>query len=152
MEREEFLSKLGIGVVAVCTGCAFASCGGSKSNDPTPTPSGGGGTNPPATGSGTVFTADLSSELTAVGSSKTAGGVILVRLAAGNAASSFTAVQVACTHEGTTIAYNNAAGKFICPLHGSEFSQTGTVTMGPAVASLRKYTVTVSGNTLSVVA
>ncbi len=148
MEREEFLSKLGIGVLAVCTGCGFASCGG-KGNNPTPS---GGGSTPPPTGSGTVFTADLNSEVTAVGASKTSGGVILVRIAAGNVAGSFTAVQVACTHEGTTIAYNNAASKFICPLHGSEFSQTGTVVTGPAVVALKKYTVTVSGTTLSVVA
>jgi len=150
MEREEFLSKLGIGVLAVCTGCGFASCGGSKGNDPSP--SGGGGGTPPPSGSGTVFTADLNSEVTALGASKTSGGVILVRIAAGNVASSFTAVQVACTHEGTTIAYSNAASKFICPLHGSEFSQTGTVITGPAVVALKKYTVSVSGTTLSVIA
>lgn len=149
MEREEFLSKLGIGVLAVCTGCGFASCGGSKGNDPAPS---GGGTTPPPTGSGTVFTADLNSEVTAVGASKISGGVILVRIAAGNLAGSFTAVQVACTHEGTTIAYNTGASKFVCPLHGSEFSQTGTVVTGPAVVALKKYTVTVSGTTLSVVA
>ncbi len=41
MERDEFLSKLGIGVLAVCTGCGLASCGG-KSNDPTPGGGGGG--------------------------------------------------------------------------------------------------------------
>jgi cytochrome b6-f complex iron-sulfur subunit len=147
MEREEFLSKLGIGVLAVCTGCGFASCGGKSSN---PGPSGGG--NPPPTGTGTIFTADLNAEVTAIGASKTSGGVILVRIAAGNTATSFTAVQVACTHEGTTIAYNAGASKFICPLHGSEFSQTGTVITGPAVTALKKYTVTVSGTTLSVVA
>ena len=148
MEREEFLSKLGIGVLALCTGCGLASCGG-KGNNPGPS---GGGNTPPVSGSGTVFTADLGSEVTAVGASKISGGVILVRIAAGNAASSFTAVQVACTHEGTSIAYNNAASKFICPLHGSEFSQTGTVVTGPAVVALKKYTVSISGNTLSVIA
>lgn len=149
MEREEFLSKLGIGVLAVCTGCGFASCG-SKSNDPTP--SAGGGNTPPATGSGTVFMADLTSEVTTVGASKISSGVILVRIATGNVASSFTAVQLACTHEGTAIGYSASGGKFICPLHGSEFSQTGSVLTGPAVVALKKYTVNVSGNILTVVA
>nr|WP_294790473.1 Rieske 2Fe-2S domain-containing protein [uncultured Mucilaginibacter sp.] len=148
MEREEFLSKLGIGVLAVCTGCGFASCGGSKNSDPAPS----GGTPPPASGSGTVFTADLNSEVTAVGASKASGGVILARIAAGNLAASFTAVQIACTHEGTNIGYSAAQSKFICPLHGSEFSQTGTVITGPAVVALKKYTVSISGTTLSVVA
>jgi cytochrome b6-f complex iron-sulfur subunit len=146
MEREEFLSKLGIGVLALCTGCGIASCStnAAKSGDPTPN------VNPPT--SGTVFTADLNSEVTAVGASKIASGVILVRLAAGNAASAFTAVQVACTHEGTTIGYNTGASRFICPLHGSQFSQTGQVLVGPALVSLKKYTVSISGTTLTVTA
>lgn len=148
MERDEFLSKLGIGILAVCAGCGVASCGGGKGDSPAPA-SGGTG---PAKGSGTVFTADLNTEVTAVGSSKTSNGVILVRIAAGNTASSFTAVQVACTHEGTTIGYNNGQGIFICPLHGSEFSKTGAVLLGPAAIALQQYTVSIQGTTLTVVA
>lgn len=147
MERDEFLSKLGIGILAVCAGCGIASCG-SKSSSPTPT-SGGSG---PAKGSGNVFSVDLNSELTTVGSSKTASGVILVRTAAGNTASSFTAVQVACTHEGTSIGYNNGQGIFICPLHGSQFSKSGAVLLGPAAVALQQYTVSIQGTTLTVVA
>lgn len=141
MEREEFLSKLGIGLLAVCTGCGIASCSSNKNNDPAPSP-----------GAGVVFTADLNTELSTIGSSKTGSGVILVRIAAGNVASSFTAVQLACTHEGTAIAYNSTQSKFVCPLHGSQFSQTGQVLVGPAVVALKKYTVSVSGSTISVVA
>ena len=146
MEREEFLSKLGIGVLAVCTGCMSA-CSSNKSSDPTPTPptpGGGGGT--------TLITADLNTELAALGASKTNNGVILARIATGNAATSFTAVQLACTHEGTSINYSAAQSRFICPLHGSQFSQTGSVLAGPAVIALKKYTVNVTGNTLTVTA
>lgn len=149
MERDEFLSKLGIGLLAVCAGCGIASCG-SKGDSPSPTPTPGG--SGPAPGSGNLFSVDLNSELTTVGSSKTASGVILVRTATGNAASSFTAVQVNCTHEGTPIGYNNGQGIFICPLHGSQFSKTGSVLMGPAAAALRQYTVSITGTTLTVVA
>ncbi|WP_448701608.1 ubiquinol-cytochrome c reductase iron-sulfur subunit [Mucilaginibacter sp. AW1-3] len=145
MERQEFLSKLGIGVAAVCVGCAFGSC--SKGGDAKASGSGA-----PAAGSGTVFTADLGSELTGVGQTKAANGVILVRLAAGNVASSFTAVQIACTHEGTSINYNTSQGIFICPNHGSEFSTGGSVILGPAAAPLQKYAVSISGNTLTVTA
>lgn len=145
MERQEFLSKLGIGVAAVCVGCAFASC--SKSNDAT-----GSANSAPAPGSGTVFTADLGTELTAAGQSKVANGVILVRVAAGNAANSFTAVQVACTHEGNAINYNTSQGIFICPAHGSEFGTGGNVILGPAAAPLQKYTVNITGTTLTVAA
>jgi cytochrome b6-f complex iron-sulfur subunit len=149
MEREEFLSKFGLGMLAVCTGCSLVSCG-SKGNDPTPKSS--TGTPPPAPGSGALFTTDLSSSLLNVGESKVSNGVILVRIAAGNAASSFTAVQVSCTHEGTAIAYNQGQAKFVCPNHGSEFNQSGQVTLGPAPTSLQKYTVTVSGTTATVTA
>ncbi len=139
MERHEFLSKLGIGLVAACAGCSLISCG-SKSNDPTP----------PKKSSGNLFTVDLGSQLANIGDSTVQQGVILVRLAAGNTADAFTAVQVACTHQGASIGYNVAQGIFICPRHGSEFSTTGAVVQGPASAALQEYTVTISGSTLTV--
>ena len=148
MEREEFLSKLGIGVLMACAGCGLVSC--SKSGDASPNnPS---GAKAPAAGSGTVFTADLSNSLLNIGDTKVANGVILARVTAGNTASSFTAVQVACTHEGTAINYNQNQNIFICPLHGSQFSQTGQVILGPATASLQKFTVSVAGNIATVTA
>jgi len=147
MERDEFLSKLGIGALAVCMGTCMAAC--SKSDNAAPNNPGGGTVNPPA--GGTTITADLSSSLTAIGDSKVSNGVIIVRIAAGNVASSFTAVQVACTHEGTSINYNNSQSLFICPLHGSIFSKTGAVVQGPATTALKQYTVTVASNTLTVV-
>jgi Rieske Fe-S protein len=147
MERHEFLSKFGIGLVAVCTGCSLVSCGGKGSN---PGPATGGGTPAPPKGSGNLFSIDLSTQLTAIGASMVQQGVILVRTAAGNTEASFTAVQVACTHQGTSINYNTAQGIFICPLHGSEFSKTGAVVQGPAALPLQEYTVLVNGDTLTV--
>lgn len=144
MERHEFLSKLGLGLAVVCTGCSLVSCG-SKTSDPTPANG-----NPPGSGGSTPFTVDLSSQLANIGDSKVANGVILVRIAAGNTADAFTAVQVACTHQGTSINYDKGQGIFICPNHGSEFSKTGAVVQGPAASSLKKHNVTISGNTLTV--
>jgi cytochrome b6-f complex iron-sulfur subunit len=144
MERNEFLSKMGIGLVAVCAGCSLVACGGKGSN---PSPSGG---MPPPKGSGTVFTVDLSSQIPNVGDSTVSNGIILVRIAADNTVTAFTAVQVACTHQGTAINYNQGQGIFICPLHGSEFSKSGAVLVGPAALSLQKYNVAIDGNTLTV--
>ncbi|HWD89940.1 MAG TPA: Rieske 2Fe-2S domain-containing protein [Mucilaginibacter sp.] len=150
MERAEFLAKFGLGLAAVCAGCTIASCG-SKGSDPTPGGAAvGGATPPPAQGSGNLFTIDLGSQLTNIGDSATSKGVIVVRLAAGNAAASFTALQIACTHEGTAIAYNEAQQRFICPAHGSEFSNSGLVLVGPAALPLREYTVAVDNTTLTV--
>lgn len=142
MKRDEFLTKLGIGFTAVCTGCLSA-CGKSDA-----TPSGGGVVvNPPAN---VNFTANLDTELVNVGDSKTGSGIIVVRLSAGNAASSFTAVQLACTHEGSSIGYSRTQGQFVCPNHGSTFSNSGTVVLGPAVTNLQKYAITINGSTLTV--
>lgn len=77
-------------------------------------------------------------------------GVIIVRLAAGNVMSSFTAVQVACTHEGTSINYNASAQNFICPNHGSTFTTSGVVTLGPAATSLKKYDISINGTVMTV--
>ncbi|GAC1311664.1 MAG: Rieske (2Fe-2S) protein [Mucilaginibacter sp.] len=146
MERAEFISKFGIGVIAVCAGCGIASCSsGSKNDNPAPAQP-----TPPAAGSGNLFSADLNSELLNVGDSKVVKNVIVVRLASGNASTSFTAVQVICTHQGANIGYNASQGLFICPAHGSEFSQSGQVVQGPALAPLQKYNVTITNNILTV--
>jgi nitrite reductase/ring-hydroxylating ferredoxin subunit len=144
MEREEFLSKFGLGIAAVCVGGCFAACGKSDSGTPTPTPT-------PAPPAGIKFTANLLTEIMAIGESKSASGIILVRLAAGNAVTSFTAVQRACTHQGTDIDYNAAKGVFVCPNHLSEFSTAGAVLKSPASTNLKKYTIEITGTTLTVV-
>lgn len=143
MERSEFLAQLGVSLAAVCAGCSIASCGGSKSQDPSPKP---------PTGSGELINVNLDDELKNIGEFKVKSGVILVRLSSGNAANAFSAVQVACTHEGTAINYNATQGKFICPNHGSQFGINGNVLVGPAAVALKKYAVVVKGNTLTVTA
>jgi cytochrome b6-f complex iron-sulfur subunit len=148
MERAEFISKLGLGLAVVCAGCGLASCG-SKGSDPSPIVV-GGAPNPPPIGSGNLFTLDLSSQLTDIGESAVQQGVIVVRIASGNAAASFTAVQVACTHQGTAIGYNTGQGIFICPAHGSEFNKAGQVLVGPAASPLHQYTVSVDNSVLTV--
>ena len=140
MKRREFISNVGLSVAGVCAVCLGA-C--SKSN----TPGGGGGGGGPTN---VNFTVDLNSNLLSVGNSLVQSGVIVARIAAGNVASSFTAVQVNCTHEGFSINFNSAQNIFICPNHGSQFSTQGTVLVGPATANLKKYNVAVNGSLLTV--
>jgi cytochrome b6-f complex iron-sulfur subunit len=143
MERRQFLGNLTAPVFVACAACMGA-C--SKSSD---TPGGGTtpGTTPPVNAN---FTVDLSSNLTTVGSSLVQAGVIIVRLAAGNVPSSFTAVQVACTHEGTSINFNASSNQFVCPNHGSTFNTSGGVTLGPAANALKKYNISITGNIMTV--
>lgn len=140
MERNEFLKLLGTASLAVCAGCALESC--STSSDPSG----------PAAPTGVDFTLDLTAAANAPllidGGSVYKSGIVIVCLSA--ASSAYTAVSQACTHQGTTIAFQASAGNFLCPNHGSRFSTTGGVINGPAVASLKKYSTSVSGTNLRV--
>ena len=144
MERREFLGSLTGPVAVVCAVC-MGSC--SKSSDSPASPPSGGG---PTGGGAANFTIDLNTTLTTVGSSLVQGVVIVARLATGNVPGSFTAVQVACTHQGTAINFNAATNNFVCPNHGSTFSTSGAVTQGPASSALQKYNITIAGNIMTV--
>ena len=142
MKRRQFLGSLGSPVLAVCAVCMVA-C--SKSSD--------GATTTPVIPPSTVdFTINLSTSLLTVGSSLVQDGVIVVRLSTGNTVTSFTAVQVACTHEGTAINFNSGSGDFVCPNHGSRFSTSGNVTLGPAASALKKYNMVIIGTSMKVTA
>ena len=136
MERQEFLNKLGIGIVAICGGSCLYGC--APSSDVCPTPS------------NVNFDLDLSTQLTNVGDYLVKSGVIVARLTSGSSASDFTALSVYCTHQGTPVEYVSSQKFFYCRSHGSEFSTNGSVIRGPAYSPLKEYTVTISGSTLTV--
>jgi cytochrome b6-f complex iron-sulfur subunit len=138
MDRRTFLSDISITVAAACTGC-LAACGKESG--------GGFQVNPP---SGVNITVDLNTEIPNVGNSVIKQGVIIVRLAETNDPASFTAVQANCTHEGSIIGFNTSQGIFICPNHGSQFNTSGSVVLGPATNSLKKYTIVISGSTMTI--
>lgn len=52
---------------------------------------------------------------------------------------SFVALSAKCTHSGGTVAYDQKAGQFKCPRHGSTFSPDGANTGGPAKSPLKAY-------------
>ena len=146
MKRRQFLGSLGSPVLAVCAVCMGACSKSSDGSSSTPTI-------PPIVPPATVdFTINLSTSLLTVGSSLIQDGVIVVRLSTGNTVSSFTAVQVACTHEGTAIGFNSSSNDFVCPNHGSRFSTSGTVTNGPAGSALKKYNMVITGSSMKVTA
>ena len=45
-------------------------------------------------------------------------------------------VNAVCTHLGCVVPWNRAENKFMCPCHGSQYNQQGTVVRGPAPLSL----------------
>ena len=76
-----------------------------------------------------------------------AGGAVLVESTAGvfllarMSASTFSAIEAVCTHEGCTITGADAS-IYVCPCHGSRYSRSGQVVAGPAKAALRQYATT----------
>jgi Rieske Fe-S protein len=83
------------------------------------------------------------------------GGAALVQSIAGNflvsrtSATVFTAIDATCTHEGCTV--NGADGAvYVCPCHGSRYSRTGQVVLGPATASLRQYPATLTTSVVTI--
>ncbi|MEY3059809.1 MAG: hypothetical protein RL000_1161 [Bacteroidota bacterium] len=136
MDRKDFLNKFTGGLALTCVSCMMAACSKEEDN--------GGG-------SGTVtLTLDLSSQITAVGDFVASNGVIVVRVASGNQASSFKAFSNVCPHEAGTISYNKTTTVFTCAKHGATFNQSGAVTTGPATSGMTIRTVTVTGTTLTV--
>jgi cytochrome b6-f complex iron-sulfur subunit len=60
--------------------------------------------------------------------------VIVVQETAG----SFIALSASCTHECCQVAWESNLHEFHCPCHGSTYSSTGVVTLGPATMDLPK--------------
>lgn len=154
MERNEFIKSLGLGVALICTGSCMSGCGGSKSDDPTPSPGGGtGGGTGGGGGTGTKVNLDLSTQLLAVGTSTTISGVLFVRLAAGNAVSSFTATQATCPHQGGGLNWIAASNLIQCSLHSAQFTAAGVVTRQPvgggSAGALSVYSLAIAGTTLT---
>ncbi|WP_298734636.1 Rieske 2Fe-2S domain-containing protein [uncultured Chitinophaga sp.] len=141
MERREFVNNLGVVLALACAG-GLAAC--SKNSADAPGPGGGGG----------GFSANLGSELTNIGDYKIAGGVIVIRVAAGNTPAAFAALSSTCTHEGCTVArFNSATNLVECNApcgHGSRYTTSGAVNTGPATVALAQKTVAINGSTLTV--
>src|SRR5665648_245051 len=116
MNRHDFLSVLGVSAGTVIFAPFLASC--SKNSSVL----GDGGT--------VDFIIDLTlpanASLNSNGGSLLKSGVIVAKTSAG----AYIAVSSACTHQGSTINFNSAGNRFICPNHGANFSTTGSVLVG----------------------
>lgn len=95
------------------------------------------------------FTLDLSqsanSALNSSGGSVISHNVIVI-----NINGSFKALSDICTHEGCSVGFNKSSNKIICPCHGGAFDLNGSVLGGPPPSSLKQYSVTKSGNILTI--
>jgi cytochrome b6-f complex iron-sulfur subunit len=132
MERSEFLKILGTTTLAACAACSLHSCA-EESIDP----------NVDLT---LDLTASENSVLLNAGGSLARQGIIIARIQGDE----FVALRRACTHEGTDVNYQQSKQNFRCPNHGSEFSKTGSVQIGPATKPLKQYNTELTGDSLRV--
>jgi Rieske Fe-S protein len=69
-------------------------------------------------------------------------------LVARPAQDSFIALTAVCTHEGCTVTgFQNA--RYVCPCHGSQYTTSGAVVMGPATQALRQFSTQFANNLLT---
>jgi len=141
MKRRDLFRQFMVGgAVLFIAPSVLTSC---QTEDPTDN---GGGNN-----GGNDLTVDLTnpafSALNNAGGHIVTGGVIVINTGAGG----FAALSATCTHEGCTVGFNNGTGNIQCPCHGSTFSTAGSVLVGPASSPLPKYTVSKSGNVLTII-
>ena len=59
-------------------------------------------------------------------------GDLTYLIVTGDAAIGSYGINAICTHLGCVVPWNPAAGKFICPCHGSHYDEAGKVVRGPA--------------------
>lgn len=139
MDRKEFLSQLGIAaasftVLGCLGGCSKSSDSSSSTTGPT----------------NVDFTLDLSQSanaaLTSNGGYLYKNGVIVAR----TKSDQYIAVQQVCTHENNSITYQSSYARFYCDRHGASFSESGSVTGGPAPRALTQYNTALSGTMLRV--
>ncbi len=127
---------------------ALGACGGSPSSPsgvsapPLPTV--------PATVSGRVVSIalDTATALSSIGSAAMAQTSLGTYLVAHTGQDTYTALNSTCTHENFPVsAYS--AGRFVCLNHGSQFTTSGSVAVGPANRALTRFTTQVNGTTLT---
>ena len=97
------------------------------------------------------FTLDLTNSanavLNTVGGYLVVNGIIVIRYST----TVFDALSATCTHAGCTVGYVPARSQVYCGCHGGTYDpSSGAVLGGPPPSALTKYTVTQSGNTLTI--
>jgi Rieske Fe-S protein len=146
MERKEFINKITGGLALTCVACMMEACS-KESTSTTGGNTGGGNT---GGGNTALLTVNLNTQLLNIGDFISDAGVIVVRIAAGNVLTSFSAFSNVCPHAGNKVTFVKSNNTFNCAAHGSNFNGDGTLINGPANTGLTKKTIEISGTTLTV--
>jgi cytochrome b6-f complex iron-sulfur subunit len=145
MERKDFLQKFAVGGSILLTApVLFNSCSDGTDDVIDDADDDNNGSDDDA------ITIDLTdddfADLGAVGGYAYSGNIIIIR----SGENAYLAFSKICTHQGCTVTYNADDNQLPCPCHGSVFSTSGTVLEGPASSNLKQYSVTKSGDNLTI--
>ena len=150
MDRKSFINQITGGLTLTCISCMMQACSKEDGTTPSNNTGNNNNNNNSNSGSNVILTLNLSSQLLAINDFVLDKGVVVVRTASGNVATSFVAFSSACPHAGATINFVKSSSTFNCSAHGSNFSIDGSVTNGPASSALQKKTVEIDGTNLNV--
>lgn len=87
-------------------------------------------------------------ELARVGGAVSVGTVKGVPVAVVRTASGYGAISLRCPHQGATVTRDDTG--WVCPAHGSEFTSSGGLVLGPALTGLPRVASTMRNGTLIV--
>lgn len=145
--RREFCAHACRAVSLLAVG-SIVGCGGNP-NGPS-----GISVSPAPQVSGSVSGRTISVQVDSTSTLATVGNGALVQtplgtfLVARTGQDTFSAMTGVCTHENNIVS-GFAGGRFVCPVHGSQFTTSGAVVTGPASASLRQFATQFTGGTLT---
>jgi nitrite reductase/ring-hydroxylating ferredoxin subunit len=155
--RREFCGSACRALSVTALGGSMASllqaCGGGSSS-PTGTSGSFGGSALP-TVNGTAVSGGVTVPIAAGSPLASVGGAALVRSSSGTflmartGQDTFTALTAICTHENCTIT-DVSNQTYVCPCHGSRFSQAGQVQNGPATRALRSFATRFAGEVVTI--
>lgn len=144
INRKEFLQLFGLGAASLLASACLGGCNAATGSNSAAMPTAATNVN---------ITVDLTATTSAPLNDAAVGyvyadsrAIIVVKTTAGN----YLAFQAPCPHQGTSVYFSPSQGRFVCPNHNAIFNLSGGVVSGPVSSGLRQYTVTQSGNTLTI--
>jgi len=140
MERRKFFRNFAVGGSILLTApVLFNSCSNDSDDEDN--------NNNNNTGGNTVDLNDSAyAALKTVGGFAYKGDIIIIR----STDTVYIALSKVCTHSQCTVTYNSSSKEIPCPCHGSKFNTEGAVLVGPAASPLKKYSVKLNGNILTI--
>jgi cytochrome b6-f complex iron-sulfur subunit len=142
--------------VHACQAASLAALGGILPGCGSSNPTGASGNVPQLTTvNGSVANGAVTVTVDAASPLNNVGGAALVQSSVGNflvsrtGQSTFVALTAICTHEQCTVTgFQNS--QYVCPCHGSQYSTTGAVVMGPATRALQQFSTQFASPTLTI--